>query len=198
LTAYPTVKDGGLVTVGEYDRIFPRNIGLTPPPAAYVPDRLDFGLHFSTGGVIDHNPPISQRPFTVLVPRPDADGTDAPGLRPVEIQVPLGTYTGWNPQAATTGFGWALDRFQGSFQPFARTEVERRTSRDPRPSLQARYTTRESFVAATRAAAEHMVADRTLLEEDVDGIVASQAAFYDRIVHRGPHDANCKFLLEAP
>ena len=196
-SAYPTVAARGLVTVEEYDRLFPGNIGLTPPSAAFVPRRLDFGPHFSSDGVVSHNPPIPLQRFTVLVPRPDADGTDAVGLRAVEIQVPLGTYTGWNPQAAVTGFDWALDRFQGSFRPFARNDAERGASHDPRPSLQARYATREAFIAATRAAAERMVAERTLLAEDLDGVVTAQAAFYDRIMGHQPDDHSCTYLREA-
>jgi len=116
----------------------------------------------------------------------------------VEVRVPLGTYTGWNPQGVATGFGWALDRFQGSFAPFARNETERRVSGDPRPSLEARYATREAFIKATRAAAENMVADRSLMAEDVEGIVTSQADFYERIISHRPDDQTCQYLRGAP
>jgi hypothetical protein len=193
-SAYPSVAAGSLVPIADYDRLFPKGIGLTPPGAAYTPRRLDFGPRFMATGVISKVPPTAGATYGVRVPRPDADGTDVGGLRAVEIRAPLGTYAGWNRMADETGFGWALDRFQGSFQPFARTEAERRAAGDPRPSLEARYPTRDAFVAATRAAAVGAVADRTLLAEDVNGVVGGQTAFYDRIMAHAPGDLSCRYL----
>ncbi len=193
-SAVPNVADGSLVTVAEYDRLFPKGVGLTAPAVVYAPQRMDFGARYAATGVIDKVPPAAGASYGVRVPRPDADGTDVGGLRPVEIRAPLGTYTGWNPQSEASGFGWALDRFQGSFQPFAHTEAERKAAADPRASLEARYPSREAFLAATRKAAAEAVADRTLLAEDVDGVVGAQAAFYDRIMGHAPGDLSCKYL----
>lgn len=193
-TAYPTLASGTLISAARYQQLFPRGIGLTPPEKPYVPDRLDFGSRFASEGVIDRVRPVVGPPYAVLVPKPDADGTDAAGLRPIEVQVPLGTYAGWNPRSATTGFDWAFDRFEGSFQPFARTEVERKAAGDPRPSLQARYGSRAAFINKTRSAATKAVAANLLLAEDVDGLIAMQAAFYDRIMARSPNDMTCKYL----
>ncbi|WP_158914767.1 alpha/beta hydrolase domain-containing protein [Caulobacter sp. S45] len=197
-SAYPRLSGGGLVSVAEYDRLFPKINRLTPPMAAFTPLRLDFGPRFTSAGIEDNVPPEQGAPFAVLVPRPDPDGTDAGGLQPVELRAPLGTYTGWNPMGSVTGFGWALDRFQGSFQPFARTEAERRAANDPRPSLEARYPTRAAFLAAARLAAAKAVADRTLLAEDGDGIVSAQGAFYDRILAHPPGDQSCAYLRPKP
>ena len=193
-SAYPTLAEGTLVSVTQYGQLFPKRMGLTPPSSAFVPDRLDFGSHYISEGIVDRLPPLRAHPYTVLVPTPDADGTDSVGLRPVEVQVPLGTYAGWNPRSATTGFGWALDRFEGSFQPFARTEAERKTTTDPRPSLEARYGSRAAFIEQTRKAANKAVVAHELLAEDVDGLVTMQAAFYDRIMARSPGDMTCKYL----
>ena len=193
-SAYPTLAEGTLVSVAQYGQLFPKQMGLTAPASAFVPDRLDFGSHFLSQGIVDRLPPVHAQPYAVLVPAPDADGTDAAGLRPVEVQVPLGTYTGWNPRSASTGFGWALDRFEGSFQPFARTEAERKSAGDPRPSLEARYGSRSAFIEQTRAAANKTVAAHELLSEDADGLVAMQTAFYDRIMAHSPGDMTCKYL----
>jgi hypothetical protein len=110
------------------------------------------------------------------------------------VQVPLGTYTGWNQRSAASGLGWALDRFEGSFQPFARTEAERKSAGDPRPSLEVRYASRAAFIEKTRSAANKTVAAHELLAEDVDDVVAMQAAFYDRIMTHSPGDLSCKYL----
>jgi hypothetical protein len=193
-SAYPTLAGGTLVSTMQYGQLFPKRVGLNPPSSAFVPDRLDFGPHYISGGIVDRLPPSHAQPYTVLVPTPDADGTDSAGLRPVEVQVPLGTYTGWNPRNAATGFGWALDRFEGSFQPFARTEAERKAAQDPRPSIEARYASRAAFVEQTRSVANKAVAAHELLAEDVAGLIAMQAAFYDRIMARSPGDMTCKYL----
>lgn len=193
-SAYPTLASGTLVSVTRYRELFPKGMGLTPPNSPFIPERLDFGPRFASHGIIDRLPPGDGQPYTVLVPAPDADGTDSAGLRPVAVRVPLGTYTGWNARSTATGFGWALDRFQGSFQPFARTEAERKSAGDPRPSLEARYGSRSAFVEQTRSAANKAVATHELLAEDVDGVVALQAAFYDRIMAHSPNDMTCKYL----
>jgi hypothetical protein len=193
-SADPGVANGQLVTLADYGRLFPKGVGLTPPSIVYVPQRMDFGPRYAGTGVIDKVPPTAGAPYAVRVPRPDADGSDVGGVRPVELRAPLGTFTGWNQMSDATGFGWALDRFQGSFAPFARTEAERRAAGDPRPSLEARYPTREAFVAAARKAAAEAVADRTLLAEDVDGVVGAQAGMYDRVMALTPGEQSCKYL----
>ena len=194
-SAYPTLAQGTLVSAAQYGQQFPKGMGLTAPGSAFAPERVNFGPHFISNGIVDRLPPTRGQPYAVLVPAPDADGTDAAGLRPVEVQVPLGTYTGWNPRSASTGFGWALDRFEGSFQPFARTEVERKSAGDPRPSLEARYGSRAAFIEQTRSAANKTVEAHQLLAEDVDGLVAMQIAFYDRIMAHSPSDMTCKYLF---
>jgi hypothetical protein len=115
--AYPTVTNGILVSIRAYQQMFPRRTGMSPPDHPFVPVRLNFGRQFGTRGIIDQLPPIREAPYAVLVPKPDSDGTDIAGLRPVEVSVPLGTYTGWNSSSADTGFGCAFDRFEGAFQP---------------------------------------------------------------------------------
>jgi hypothetical protein len=192
--AYPTLTNGTLVSPSRYRQLFPAGIGMNPPDSLFVPYRLDFGSRFDTLGLVENIPPNRGEAYAVRVPKPDADGTDLAGLRPVEVSVPLGTFTGWNQRSHATGFDWATDRFDGSFQPFARTEAERAKAADLRPSIQARYTSRASFIEKTRSAAAAAVVAHTLLQEDVDALVAAQAAFYDRIMAHSPDDPTCKYM----
>jgi hypothetical protein len=192
--AYPTVASGALVSTAKYAQLFPKGTGLAPPNSAFTPCRLDFGAKFNSQGFVDQLPPKAGQPYTVLVPTPDADGTDVAGVRPVEVAVPLGTYTGWNPLNAATGFAWALDRFEGSFQPFARTEAERKAAGDPRPSIEARYGSRAAFLKKVQLAADHAVAAHLLLAEDSDAVVTAQGAFYDRILAHEPEDMSCGYM----
>ena len=82
--------------------------------------------------------------------------------------------------------------------PFARTEAERKAAGDPRPSLESRYASRDAFIAATRAAAERLLAARLLLQEDLERIVAERTGLYDRILARDPADRGCGYLFAAP
>jgi hypothetical protein len=98
----------------------------------------------------------------------DADGNEIAGVRLPPIAVPLGTHTGWNVYRAQPG---ELADRDGSLIPFARTRAEREAARDPRPSLEERYGSREAYVAKVKAAAEALVAERLLLPTDAAAYV---------------------------
>jgi len=184
-SAYPRLADGSLTTVGQYRAAFPAGIGLTPPQQNLRQPRL----------VGDSVPPAHGPAYETRVPAPDADGNDRGGVRLVELQAPLGTHTGWNLRAPETGFAWATSRFDGSFAPFARTEAERRAGNDPRPSLEARYPTRDDYVAAVRAAAERQMAAGLLLPEGLERTMERNVGLYDRIQQRDASDASCAYLF---
>jgi Alpha/beta hydrolase domain len=194
VSAYPSLHGGTLISVDAYRAAFPR-IGLSPPIENLREPRLDFGPRFVSDGIADRVPPLQGSPFETRVPGPDADGNDRGGVRLIELQVPLGTHTGWNQRAPETGFAWATARFDGSFVPFARTEAERRSSGDPRPSIESRYRTRAAFVALVRTAAKHQVAAGFLLPEDVERAESENLALYDRIMAHAPEDQSCRYLF---
>ena len=60
----------------------------------------------------------------------------------------------------------------GAILPFAKTLGERQASGDPRSSLQERYRCRAHYVRAIAMAAQRLVEQRLLLEEDADRYVA--------------------------
>lgn len=194
-SAYPQVADGSLVTVAAYRAAFPQGLGLTPPAQNLRQPRLDFGPQFARAGIAERVPPRHLADYETRVPAPDADGNDRGGVRLVELQAPLGTHTGWNLRAPETGFAWATARFDGSFVPFARTEAERAAAGDPRPSLEARYPSRDDFSAKVRAAAERQVSAGLLLQEDVERTMSENLGLYDRIMARNPADQSCSYLL---
>ena len=63
--------------------------------------------------------------------------------------------------------------------PFAATRAEREASGDPRPSLAERYADSAAYVAAVRAAAARMVAERLLLPQDAERAI--ELATQDRL-----------------
>ncbi len=190
INAFPTLAGGSLITVADYRAKFPTGFGLTPPQQNLRQPRLDGGH--------DAVPPKRGSSYETRVPAPDADGNDLGGVRLVEVQAPLGTHTGWNLRAPETGFAWATSRFDGSFVPFARTEAERHAAGDPRPSLAARYPTRDDFAAAVRAAADRQVAAGLLLPEDIERTMSGNLGLYDRIMARDPADQGCDYLFPSP
>jgi hypothetical protein len=68
---------------------------------------------------------------------------------------------------------------QGSTLPFATTAEERRRTGDPRAAIGERYRDREDYLGRVRAAAEQLVAERYLLNEDVDTLLALAGERYD-------------------
>ena len=136
---------------------------------------LDFGPQYraqdSTGIITVEPPRIGARPYRLLVPQVDADGNDVAGIRSVHLQVPIGTYTGWNLFRAGR-FEDGFCSLQGSFIPFARTRAERSATGDSRPALDERYPTHEAYVEAVRRAASDLVKQRFLLATDAAALVA--------------------------
>jgi len=168
----PRRADGTLISVAEVRARFPTIPGVTCPRE---PNRLfvqEFGPDFERG-ILSKEPPEEDKgkEYAVLVPQVDADGNDLPGIRTPHIEVPLATFTGWNlrlPGCAERD----LASLNGSYLPFAKTAAQRQGSGDVRPSLQERYRSRAQYVRAIALAAQRLVEQRLLLEEDADRYVA--------------------------
>jgi hypothetical protein len=69
----------------------------------------------------------------------------------------------------------------GSYIPFARTKTEREKTKDPRPSVEERYTGREEYLKRVESAAKNLVAGGYLLDQDVPKLVERGAAEWDRL-----------------
>lgn len=176
---YPLVARGELVAASR------DAIGMPAVPGLPFSDRIlnpmlhyQFGSGFSpadVSGVINRWPPRVQQVIPTYVPRVNADGNETVGVPSVLLQAPLGTYLGWN---VTRGgfFAGSGCGFAGGYVPFARTEAERERTRDPRPSVEARYGTLEGYVCRVRQAADAAVRERFLLPDDAARLVREAAA----------------------
>jgi hypothetical protein len=178
----PLRADGTLVTAEEWRAGFPALPGVALPSGANACPLLDFGPR-AAEGIIDREPPaiVAAEGYPTFVPAVDADGNDVAGVRVPMVAAPLGTYTGWNLRDRAHGHG-AMHEFTGSYIPFPDTEEERAATRDPRPSVTARYGSAEAYAAAIEAAARRLVADGLMLEEDVARCVKA-AADWGRPLH---------------
>ncbi len=176
---YPRLDHGDLVPPTQAAMGFP------VIPGAPLPDNMmnpfwdyDFGpglRYEDLSGAISRQPPLIRTMLPMLVPRTDADGNEVGGVPSVLHQAPLGSYLGWN----VTASGYRKGRgcgFMGGFIPFARTKAERLASGDPRPSLEERYATHAEYVAKVKAAAQRLVEQRFLLQDDAARLVREAEA----------------------
>lgn len=179
---YPTMALGDLVEPTA------AAMGWPAIPGAPLPDGhinplydYDFGKGFTAhnvSGVMSGEPPRLKGVLPQRVPRVNADGNEfrqgvsgkLSGVASVHLQVPLGTYTGWNVEAKGYDAG-ANCGFAGGFIPFARTKAEREATGDPRLSLEERYGDHAGFVAKVRLVAAQEVADGWLLPDDAARII---------------------------
>jgi hypothetical protein len=172
-SAYPRLDAGTLVAIDQVR--FPPIPGVTFPAVIHQAHRVDYGPHWQQG-IIAYEPPKIGRPFPALVAQVDAYGNELGGIRNVEIQVPLATYTPWNLRSGYASASNELTDFLGTYIPLPRTEAERQQSGDPRPSLEALYPTREGYLRRVREVARQLVVAGYLLEEDVERVLRSAEA----------------------
>jgi hypothetical protein len=121
---------------------------------------------------MDVHPPrqLNYGEYKIRVPKVDKDGNDVAGIRLPAIQVPLGTYTGWNLRPR----GLAEDELSGllgSFIPFAKTKSQRKKTGDSRLSLAERYKDQTDYVQQVSRAARTLVEQRYLLSEDAERMI---------------------------
>jgi hypothetical protein len=169
---YPTVGDGTLAAPSLKSVGFPRIPGMRFAGLHNRQLFLDYGPRIDRGRIDNHPPnPIRDGAYMILVPRVDKDGNDIAGIRLPAVEIPAGTYTGWNLRPR----GLAEDELSGllgSFIPFAKTRAERRKNGDPRLSLQERYKNKADYVQRISRAVRALVDQRFLLLEDGERIIA--------------------------
>jgi hypothetical protein len=159
---HPRLRDKTLVPVTAVR--FPSIPGLSDPRVIEGPGQIINGK-------------LSALPF--LVPQVDADGNELAGIRVPEVSVPLATTTGWNFRAERLGNSKTIYSLLGSYVPLPRTRAEREARRDPRLSIAERYTGRDDYLQRIRAAANTLVKERFILEQDVEDVVQRATRHWD-------------------
>jgi len=190
----PTIAAGNLVAADQvHFPVIPANKygGVSRPAVKFLALNnplhvLDFGEGYKSAdasGILDGNlPKVGTARYGTLVPQVDEDGNDLGGIRDVYIQVPIGTYTGWN-LFNNRSYEDGFCTLTGSFIPFASTMQERLANADPRKSLEERYPNKDAYVAAIKIAAENLKKQRLLLPEDAATLI-KQAE--DTGIRQGP------------
>jgi hypothetical protein len=165
---FPSRAAGTLVTLAKADEKVPR-----------LP-QVNFPRVLNELRLRDHlvEPPLESTAYPVFVQSTDADGNALGGIRHPLITVPLATHVGWSLRASGYGEG-DLFTIQGSMIPFAETEAERQRTGDPRPSIEMRYASRDAWAARLADAVDRLVAERLLLAEDGDRLIAAARETWD-------------------
>ena len=166
---HPRLDDGTAVPPAALRAAFDRIPGARYPRHHALPRRLDWTTL----------PPRAGAPLGARVSAVDGDGNEVAGIALPELAVPLATHTGFNLRHPDIGGAAQLLVFAGATLPFARTRAARAAAGDPRPSIEERYASREDYLARVRRAAEALVGERWLLEEDVELSVARAARMWD-------------------
>jgi hypothetical protein len=178
----PRLADGTAATRAEVVEAFARIPGAsTPQPERLLSlRRLDLGDEAAAG--VGTWPAEAGEPWPTFVSAVDGDGNEAAGVRLPDVAVPLATLAGWNPRHPESGGPGQILPMQGSTLPFATTRAERERDGDPRPSIEERYRDRDDYLAQVRAAAERLVEERYVLEEDIPVVLANAEARWDLLV----------------
>ncbi|MEO8050827.1 MAG: alpha/beta hydrolase domain-containing protein [Acidobacteriota bacterium] len=173
---YPKLSDGTLVKPDQNSIGFPHIPGIAYTGFKTTRYLLNYGPDFYRTGIPTINPPMFSTPYQdnpangpiypSFVPKTDADGNDVSGVRLPDVQVPLGTYTGWAVRAGPQG----NDGCEGSGQyiPFAATKAERLASGDPRLSLEERYPDVETYSSMLHNAINNLQRAGFLLPFDAE------------------------------
>jgi hypothetical protein len=176
----PKIADGTLV---EHTKV-----NFNPIPSVNFPEtphmayRVDYGPRFNNEGIIDIEPPIVGSAFGVRVPQVNTDGNELAGLKMPELKVPLATYHGWNRYNDRFGPPNVLSHMSGSFVPFAVTETERAQSQDPRPSIEARYSSKAEYMGLLLQETLELVAQGYILDQDMDEVLTAASSHWDYLV----------------
>ncbi len=170
-SAYPRVSDGTLVAATAAAIGWPKIPGAPTPDGVLNPVLdYDFGPRFrynDHSGIIDFAPPKIKQVIPTLAAKVDADGNEIAGIHPLLLDVPLGTYTGWNPIASGLLKGQECQLQAGTI-PFAKTKAERLAKGDPRLSLEERYGTFTNYYELAVKAANKAMEKGLLLQPDSD------------------------------
>lgn len=172
-SVYPKLSDGTLVPVA--DLSFPAVPGLASPSTVKAGNRVRNPQWPDGAG--------EGAALPLLVPQVDADGNDRGGILMPEVAVPLATSTGWVFRPSAFGSPQDFYLLRGAWVPLAPTKAQRERTRDPRPSLEERYASKDDFLAKVKLAVQKLIDQRFLADSDLDTQLKQASERWDWITH---------------
>ncbi len=169
-SVHPKLSDGTLTPVA--DVRFPKVPGMGSPNALKAGGRVRNPQWPDGAGEGTELP--------LLVPQVDADGNDIAGIRMPDVAVPLGTATGWVFRPTALGSPHELVLLRGAWVPFA----VRADKKDPRPSLEERYASKEAYLARVQNVLQNLIAQRFLSEDDLEPQLKQSGERWDWVMRQ--------------
>jgi uncharacterized protein (TIGR03437 family) len=172
----PRLADGTLVTSDQPSTGFPAVEAIAYNGLLNGSGDRDFGPQVSgnAGNITNFSPPVLSG-HQLLVPKVDAVGNDASGIRHPLVDVATATLTGWSLRRPEFTDGDLCDN-AGMMVPLHRTLAARTLAGEFRPSLEELYTNQAGYVAKVTASGQKLAAAGFLLQADVDAAVQTASA----------------------
>ena len=176
---HPRLDDGTAIGRADLLASFDAMPGAPKPDPSrlWVLREVDLGPEADRG--VGAYPVREGREYPCFVAAVDSDGNEVGGIRLPDLEVPVGTHTGWNLRHPETGAPEQVVSMLGLSNFFAPTREAREAARDMRHSIQERYQSREAYLELVRDVTRRLVAERYVLDEDVEIVVSSCAERYD-------------------
>ena len=172
-SVFPRWRDGTAATrediVAKLERITPLALPDVDACPRMVP--LDLGPE-AASGIGTFPASVAGDAYPSFVSDVDDVGNETGGIRLPDIEVPVGTHTGFNPRHPETGGPGQILDYLGSTAPFDGARIREL------------YASRDAYLAAVRKVGERLARERYLLAEDIDFCVDNAAARYDLVVDR--------------
>ena len=154
------------------------------PSRALYPMRLDYGDEQHLGRTVKL-PAERREQYPAFVSDIDETLNEISGIRLPDVSVPVTTNTGWNPRHSSIGNEDLLIGITGGLAgwtlPLPNTESEKKSTGDPRPSIESLYGSKENYLSQVKQAAEQLAEERYILGEDVEEILEKAELRYDDI-----------------
>ncbi len=179
---HPSLDDGTAVESHTLLERFAQLPGVKVPAQTTRAIRLDYGPETHLGRATKL-PADEGEEFPALVADLDESFNERGGIRLPDLSVPVATYTGWNLRDESIGnpglFIGITGGLAGWTHPLPATQADRESTGDPRASIEERYASRDDYLEQVTKAANDLVAEGYLLEEDIPEVVELAGRKYD-------------------
>ena len=130
-------------------------------------------------------PPEQGETYPAFVSDVDETLNEIAGIRLPDVSVPVATNTGWNTRHSLIGNEGLLIGITGGLAVWTvalpSTESEKERGHDPRPSLESLYHTKQDYMLKIKEAAQKLIEEGYILNEDFQGVMDICEQKYDDI-----------------